>query len=357
MDASSPQNNVVRFLKTPRGYVYTAALVLCVIRYFLIFTLFPLFSASQRLFFSFASFAFIIVVWESVHAFNGYMNRRMPFEKNPLRRFLIQVGCCLLVILPLQAAATVYFADYYNDYLSAEFGNAVKTASFFLNIFMVLAVNTAYFGFYFFDKWKKNLIEKETWEKEKALLQKERLNAQYENLKNQLNPHFLFNSLTSLNSLIHEDRQLASQFLQQLSRVFRYVLENRDKELVTLETELTFINRYVFLLKTRFEDYFSVNFNIAPQAQARHIVPVTLQVLIENVVKHNSINEENSLRIDVYTKGDYLIVSNNRNPKTLVETSNRMGLENMKALYGYLSDNSIEVIEADREFTVKLPLL
>lgn len=218
-------------------------------------------------------------------------------------------------------------------------------------------MNTAYFGFYFFEKWKKTLTEKETWEKEKALLQKERLNAQYENLKNQLNPHFLFNSLTSLNSLIHEDQRLASQFLQQLSRVFRYVLENRDNELVTLETELNFINRYVFLLKTRFDDYFSVHFNIPDQSQSRHIVPLTLQILIENVVKHNSISEETPLRIDIYAEDDCLVVTNNRNPRILVATSNRLGLENMKSLYNYLSGDEIEIIETDREFTVKVPLL
>ncbi len=357
MEASSPKNSILKFLKTPRGYIYTAAVVLSVVRYFLILILFSQFTPGQRVFFSIASFLFIIFVWEGIHAFNQYMNRRMPFEEGPLRRFLVQVGCCLLVVLPLQAVAIVYFEDYYSDYFSADISNAIKAASFFLNIFMAVAVNTAYFGFYFFEKWKKNLIEKEIWEKEKALLQRERLNAQYENLKNQLNPHFLFNSLTSLNSLIHENQPLASQFLQQLSRVFRYVLENRDKELVTLETELNFINHYIFLLKTRFKDYFSVNFNIAPQDQPRHIVPVTLQILIENVIKHNSISEENPLWIDIYTENNYLIVSNNRNPRNLVENSNRLGLENMISLYSYLSENSIEINRTDRDFTVKVPLL
>lgn len=135
MEASSPKNSILKYLQTPRGYIYTAAVVLSIVRYFLIFILIPKFTYEQRIFFSAASFLFIIFVWEGIHAFNQYMNRRMPFEKNPLRRFLVQVGCCLLVILPLQSVAIVYFEDYYSNYFSADIANAIKAASFFLNVF------------------------------------------------------------------------------------------------------------------------------------------------------------------------------------------------------------------------------
>lgn len=357
METLSPATKTHSFFKPARRYVYIAALVLSIIRYFLVLFLFPRFNFEYRIFFSTLSFFFIVIVWEGAHSFNYYLNKRLPFEDGVARRFVIQVACSLLVMLPIHTFVIIYFDSYFIPYIDPDFVIVVKVASYFLNTFLITAVNTAYFGLYFFEKWKKNLIEKESWETEKALLQKERLNAQYENLKNQLNPHFLFNSLTSLNSLIHEDQQLASQFLQQLSRVFRYVLENRDKELVTLETELNFIKRYLFLLNTRFENYFSVRLEIDAALQTCRIVPVTLQILVENVIKHNSISEEHPLQVAIYTENGYLVVHNNRNPRNLVETSNRMGLENMKQLYSYLSDKPVEVIQTDEEFTVKVPLL
>ncbi len=357
MEPSLTQTSIRQWIKTPRGYIYTAALLLSTGRYFLISVVFPRFTSGQRLLFSVLSFVFIILVWEGVHGLNRYLNRTLPFETGVLRRFLIQTVCCLIIVTPIQAFAITYFEDYFRDYIPFEFVTIIKIASYGLNLFIVTAVNTAFFGFYFFDKWKKNLIEKENWEKEKALLQKAQLNAQYENLKNQLNPHFLFNSLTSLNSLIYEDQHLASQFLQQLSRVFRYLLENREKELVSLETELNFINRYLFLLKTRFEDYFLVSIDVPAHKQMHQIVPVTLQILIENVVKHNSISEESPLQMRIYTEDTYLIIHNNKNPKNRIEHSNKLGLRNLQALYSYLSDKPLEITETLEDFTVRVPLL
>lgn len=356
MDKSSPGNSLRHFLQTPRGYVYTAALVVSLIRYGLMLTLFPQFSGPERLAFSFLSFFFIVVMWEGVHAFNHFLNRRIPFETGVLRRFFIQAGGCLVVMLVIHTVLVVKFEAYYSGYFPPQFATAIKVASYFLDVFIVIAVNTAYFGFYFFDQWKKNLIERETWQKERAMLQKEQLTAQYENLKNQLNPHFLFNSLSSLDSLIDDNPELARQFLQQLAKVFRYLLQHKETELVTLETELNFIRHYVTLLETRFQQTFRLDYAVEPDALERRIVPVTLQILIENAIKHNVVSEAFPLVMRLRTDNGYLEISNAVQAKKQISTSNGQGLQNLRQLYRFLSGREVEVL-AGTDFVVRVPLL
>lgn len=357
MAALSLGTNLRRFLRPPRRYVYTAALVISVARYVLLLAFFPQFTTHERLFFSALSLVFMILMWEGVDAFNRYLNRRLPFESGVLRRFFVQAGTCLAATIIVQTTVIIQFDQYCVDYFPAQFVTGIKIASYGLNVFIVLAVNTAYFGFYFFGKWKKTLVEKETWAKEKALLQKDRLNAQYDNLKNQLNPHFLFNSLSSLDGLIDEDPALARQFLQQLSKVFRYVLQNKENERVPLETELVFIRHYVSLLKTRFDGTLDVQFAITDEALEQAIVPVTLQILIENAIKHNSINENRPLTIRVTTDDGYLTVANPIQRKRQVGTSNGQGLNNLKLLYGYLSARPVTISDDGVQFAVRIPLL
>ncbi len=203
-------------------------------------------------------------------------------------------------------------------------------------------------------------VRRQLEEKEKSLLEIEKRSAQIRliALTNHLNPHFLFNSLTSLNSLIFENQQLASDFLQHLSKVYRYLLQHKEKETVSLKNELDFVENYIFLLKTRFQD--DIMFDIKMPSNGtleKGIVPITLQILIENAVKHNVISAQNPLKISIGTEGDTLSVTNNIQRKKQVETSNRQGLESLRALYRYLSGRPLEVVETEKEFMVKLPLI
>lgn len=357
MDKSSVGTELRRAFHTPRGYVYTAAIVTSIIRYVLMFALFPQFNSGERLFFSLLSFVFIVLVWEGVNAFNQYLNRVLPFESGVLRRFLVQAGTCLICLLALQASLIAYFEHYYINYFTPQLANAIKVASYGLNLFLVVAVNTAYFGFYFFEKWKRNLIEKETWAKEKAILQKEKAQVQFDNLTNQLNPHFLFNSLSSLDSLIDDNPALARQFLRQLAKVYRYVLQHKQTELVTLETELTFIKNYVSLLQTRFAGTFQLRCQVHPDALDRKIVPVTLQILLENAIKHNTISEAQPLVVHLISGAGYLDVTNAVQRKTQMGTSNGQGLQNLRQLYRFLSRQDVEIREEDGIFQVRIPLL
>jgi LytS/YehU family sensor histidine kinase len=188
-------------------------------------------------------------------------------------------------------------------------------------------------------------------------MQREQAIVKYDALRNQLNPHFLFNALTSLNSLIFENQQLASDFLQQLSKVYRYVLQNKEKETVSMSTELDFIKHYIFLLKIRFKDAIEFKIELSDEIKMKEIVPVTLQILIENAIKHNIISLSNPLNISIAADGDYLMVQNNLNRKAQVESSNKQGLENIKGFYRYLSPLPIQILETESRYTVKIPLI
>lgn len=275
-----------------------------------------------------------------------YLDKIYPFERNVIKRIAIQFLVTLAVLLLIRTVPYILFYDKLPFHPSRD----IIVATYAINIFMVLSVILSIFGYHFFVQWKQEKITAAELEKEKALVQ-------YDNLKNQLNPHFLFNALSSLNSLIFENPQLASDFLQQLSKVYRYVLENKEKNLVTLETEMNFVNHYVQLLKTRFDGSLNIKFDIDEQAREMKIVPVTLQVLFENAVKHNVTSKENPLSIDVRNENDFLLVRNNLQKKHVIEESNGQGLGNLKNLYRYLSDNEVVIEENEKSFTVKIPLL
>jgi len=188
-------------------------------------------------------------------------------------------------------------------------------------------------------------------------LEKEKALVQYESLKQQLNPHFLFNSLTSLSSLIYINPQQADAFLENMSKIYRYILKNRDNELVSLEEEIRFVQTYIHLQKARFENGIVINMDVKKEQFPLRIVPVTLQNLIENAIKHNVIDEEHPLHIDIFSENGYLVLRNNLQKKNFVETSNKQGLVNLQSLYRYLSSRPIHIQEDEKYFTIKIPLI
>ncbi|WP_229313092.1 sensor histidine kinase [Larkinella terrae] len=203
---------------------------------------------------------------------------------------------------------------------------------------------------HFLKQWQENAVRA-------SQLEKEKIQVQLDNLKNQLSPHFLFNSLSSLDGLIHENPELASQFLRQLSKVFRYVIQHKDKDLVSLTTEVDFINNYIYLLKTRFNGSLDIQLKIPSVYSDKAIVPVTLQILIENAIKHNVANVGQPLAIQIVADEQYVTVENNLQRKPRVETSNGQGLTNLKALYHFLSEKDVKVEEEKDWFRVKVPLV
>ncbi|MGB5379084.1 2TM domain-containing protein [Muriicola sp.] len=181
--------------------------------------------------------------------------------------------------------------------------------------------------------------------------------AKFDALKNQLDPHFLFNSLNVLTSLIEEDPQQAQRFTTALSKVYRYVLEQKNKDLVPVNEELDFARTYIKLLTMRFED--SIEFDIPETCsiQDARIVPLSLQLLLENAVKHNVITSEKPLRIRVFEEDGCLVVTNNLQEKQVVKRSSGVGLRNIQQRYSILSNRKVNINKTASEFSVKLPML
>jgi ligand-binding sensor domain-containing protein len=189
------------------------------------------------------------------------------------------------------------------------------------------------------------------------LLEKEKALVKFEGLKQQLNPHFLFNSLSSLGSLIRMNQALAISFLEKLSKTYRYILQSRDLDLISLEEEIRFAASYFSLLETRFNEGLQINIDISQEAMKYKVVPVILQNMIDNAIKHNIIAGDTPLTLDIFTDDGYLVVRNNLQLKKLVETSNKQGLNNLLSLYRYLTEKPMTIERTSQHFTVKIPLI
>jgi sensor histidine kinase YesM len=201
----------------------------------------------------------------------------------------------------------------------------------------------------FFRNWKVSLVEAER-------VRAEMLMYKYESLQNQINPHFLFNSFNVLSDLVYEDQQKAVDFIRQMSQLFRYVLDSRDRELVPVKEELEFIKAYSYLLHTRFEEKLSIRLNFEAREQEM-IVPMTLQLLIENCVKHNEISTVQPLIVQITRNGEYLRVENNLQAKSVGSDSRKTGLSNISQQYRYLTNKEILIQKTEHSFSVEVPII
>lgn len=189
-------------------------------------------------------------------------------------------------------------------------------------------------------------------------LEKENIRAQLMALKNQISPHFLFNNLSILLSLVENDSQLSVQFINRLAKAYRYILEQSNNERIGLKTELEFVETYTFLLKIRFEEKLKIVVDIPESDQLRYsIVPLTLQLLVENAVKHNRMSVEQPLVVYLQSRENYLVVINRIQPRPKNESSTGLGLQNIVNRYKLLTEKPVLVIEKDESFIVKIPLL
>jgi two-component system LytT family sensor kinase len=326
--------------------VYGTIIGLSIVGFLVRMSRFSLFGLKLQVIFLFASIVLLTLLWELLRQINLYLDKNYPFERSIRNRIILQLFLGSLVGVFLRFLLFLFG----EPYLPFKVDELLLTATWIIYIFGTIGINLGFFTAYFIRRWKDSIILAERLEKEKSFVQ-------FDNLKNQLNPHFLFNALTSLNSLIFENPVLASQFVQQLSKVYRYVLQNKDKNSVSLQTEYDFIKNYTSLLETRFQDAVSIEISFEDEVRERALVPVTLQILIENALKHNIADRDKPLKIEIFTMSDYLIVSNNLQLRKLVDTSNKQGLENLKSLYSFLTDKPVIIEHTDTRFAVKIPLL
>jgi two-component system, LytTR family, sensor kinase len=217
-------------------------------------------------------------------------------------------------------------------------------------LFCTIMVIAVYESIYFMHQLRHSVEETEN-------LKRENLNAQLDALRTQVNPHFLFNNLNTLVSLIPENPKQATDFVQQLSKLYRHILEVKDEQSIPLEDELKVLKAYAFLLQTRFGSNLEVNIDVPAEKLHKKIVPLSLQLLMENAIKHNIISSDKPLHINIFSDNGSLVVDNNLQVKQHVPESTGIGLDNIRNRYKLLSEKPVHVAATGNHFTVTIPLI
>jgi two-component system, LytTR family, sensor kinase len=289
-----------------------------------------------------------MVVWEGNLQIDNYLNKYYSWFTNGIKRLLIQLPFALLFSLSFIFTAMFF----YGKLVCSDSPNHARLTidSLIISAMLVFVIMAIELSMQFFKGWKNSLIEVEKYKTQNA-------QAQLENLKTQINPHFLFNNMSVLSSLVYKDQDKAVDFIQQLSKVYRYVLDNRNNELVAVQTEIEFVESYIYLLQIRFDK--NIIFEIAINDIEKHkmIPPMCLQILVENCIKHNEISAQHPLSISIKSSDSTIEVSNHLQLRINPEPSAKMGLQNIIERYQYLSDSKVVVSQENNKFTVSLPLL
>ena len=260
--------------------------------------------------------------------------------------FIGSLALSLTIIFLLHVFEEVIYNDNSFDYFLANEKPSNYLAGIIITFFVTLSVH----AISFYKAYNENKV------KEQKIIAGT-ANAKFESLKNQIDPHFLFNSLNVLSSLIEENPENAQRFTTSLSKIYRYVLEQKDKELVSVDEELAFAKTYMNLLKMRFENslfYEILTTEINPEAK---VVPLSLQLLLENTVKHNVASEQRPLHIRIYVEGDYLVVQNDYQKKEVLQERQGVGLQNIINRYGIITKRKVLIAQNEKTFTVKIPIL
>ncbi len=301
------------------------------------------------------------IIWAGLFSFllfttlaegNGFLmrwfNRVYPWESNPKRRFYLSLLVILCFSIPMILLINVIFFVWVwgqplSSFTSKQFYNTLVLSSM-----ITIIISLFLFSLEFLDKWQE-LAEVQEQKKNKALY------AQIESLQNQIKPHFLFNNLNAVTSIIPDDPDTAIKFINQLSKVYRYILDHQHDELVDVVTELEFARSYAFLSGIRYGE--KLNFDWQVEQLQGSLPPYTLQLLIENAIKHNVISRHKPLSISLRAEQGKLIVRNNLQVKEAEGASWGIGLNNIKERYALLSQEQVSVQETEAEFIVVVPLL
>lgn len=294
-----------------------------------------------------------ITQWLGHAWINAFIGRRISWLEEPLKKALWLVFC--MVIYTIVAFLAVQLS--LRAIIYGRVPNNLVTwmiESSLLPLILSFTISGFFAGRGFYVNWRNSELKAQK-------LKVEMLNYRYEALRNQINPHFLFNSFNVLSDLVYEDQDQAVEFIRQLSDLYRYVLDSREKELIPLNEEMDFIESYVFLLKTRFDDKIHIRIELQPQANEM-IVPMTLQMLIENAVKHNEASKKHPLQISLLRENDKIVVQNGLKIRSVGDDSKKTGLKNISQQYAYLSDQDsdsyrIEIEKTESDFQVRVPII
>lgn len=319
------------------------------------------FSGSYLLHFfadSLFNFVLILITWEANMRVNSWLDRGYKWEAHPIKRLSLQVS--LNTVHSFLLMFTIISG--YGFMLSLMIPESVRRAqvsgaypvirnSIYLLLVILLLYQVTYISFYFFRQWSSALVEKER-------LRRENISAQLLALQAQVNPHFLFNSLSSLVSLIEADKEQAVEFVQELASVYRYLLQQKGETLVKVCDEMEFIRSYIYLHKVRCGENLRTEINIDKKYSSYLIPPQTLQILAENAIKHNIVSSSKPLTLKFYTgENMQLYVENNLQKKISTQKHTGLGLKNISERYGLLGRMNIKIEDTNGIYRVSIPMI
>lgn len=292
--------------------------------------------------------AIVILIWQGNEAIDQWLNTRYSWIENARKRLTIQS-----VLSVIYTSITLFCFMYFLHQLRFGDGRIInrKMVEIFPSaLLFTIGLLAVKIGSEFFSALKYSLLETEKYKTENA-------NAQLQNLKNQLNPHFLFNNLSVLTSLVYKNQDKAADFINELAKVYRYVLDTKNLELVPLQDELDFINHYIYLQKIRFEDSISFEIKIEESKKSDYLLPMCLQMLVENTIQHNETSQANPLHVLIYTENNTLVIENPIKPRSNVADSTKIGLKNIEQRYSFFTDEKVIISNSGEIFKVILPLI
>jgi len=284
----------------------------------------------------------------NIKTFN-WLRRKFPRDKKLIRRISSEILLTNLSAVIIVSVFALIFSLAFN-----HFGNQKLSIVLFYNIIVAIILNTfavsVLEGYYYFKQWKISLIQTEQ-------LKRENIQSQFEALKNQIDPHFLFNSMNTVYSLIDTDPGKAKEFITKFSKTYRHVLDVKEKVVVLLKDEIEFLNSYIFLQKIRHEGNLEISISIDAHELNNYIPPLSLQMLVENAIKHNVVSEKMPLKIQIYINEEYLYVKNNLQLKTDIPESTKIGLNNLTKRYKHISERIPDFYIEDNEYIARIPIL
>ncbi|WP_296149719.1 2TM domain-containing protein [uncultured Flavobacterium sp.] len=282
--------------------------------------------------------------------FFDYLNHEIVWNKYKKIRIIIGVFGSIILTIAGIFFLRLFIKVFLENGTFVDFIQGENRKNYFISVLITMVVSLFFHTLYFYKKSQENKV------KEQKIIAGT-ASAKFESLKNQIDPHFLFNSLNVLSSLIEENPDNAQRFTSSLSKIYRYVLEQKDKELVSVEEELSFAKTYMNLLKMRFEN--SVFYEVPEQISnlEAKVVPLSLQLLLENTVKHNIASESKPLHIRIYEKGDYLVIENDYQKKEVLQDRKGVGLQNIINRYSIITNRKVRIEQNEKYFRVEIPML
>ncbi len=297
------------------------------------------------------SFAGVVAIWYSIRAIIFFF--RKHFGKVTFAvRLTVQ-----LILSSVVTISIIYLLDLIGDRFFTEIicpcddqDNFDIKNLYLTTIIFAFLINTIYESFYLMLRLSEKALETERYKKESV-------EAQYQNLTSRLNPHFLFNSLNTLTTVVEEDPKKAVNYIRELSVVYRYVLNSQKLTWADLAAEMKFTQSYILLLKMRFEDNLKITLDLCEEYLNYHILAMTVQLLIENAVKHNEISSSHPLEIKISCRDEKLIVSNNKQKRNIMPSTTKVGLHNISERYRFLVNREVVIKDREDSFTVQVPLI